>query len=167
MTDCDKILIIGLGSEILQDEGIALRITSDLTKSLTHENIRIMNYRMGNLELMHEVKGYDILILIDSIFTGTDAPGTVYSYSPGNFPGSIHLSNYHDAGLNTTLKVAEKIGNEMPGYIRILAVEVASRDQVNERISQELELKYQQILFNIERHIRSLLSLRESNISFN
>lgn len=76
-----KRLILGLGNEILTDDGIGLKIVSDLQKTNTEPGLDFRTSALGGLELLDIIRDYDEVIIVDAMKTGQVPPGTVQTLS--------------------------------------------------------------------------------------
>jgi hydrogenase maturation protease len=64
-----RLLVIGLGNDILTDDGIGVRLIKDLTGMFENPLIEFKTACCGGLELMELILGFDRIILIDAIRT--------------------------------------------------------------------------------------------------
>ena len=67
-----KTLIVGVGSPILGDDGIGIAAARQC-KNLYHRNkdVDVVEIGTGGLSLLDIVQGYDRLILLDAIISGS------------------------------------------------------------------------------------------------
>ena len=140
-----KTLVLGVGNEILSDDGIGPKLVNRLKADLPHSDVCFENICLGGLEIMEFIRGYQNVIIIDAIKTESGKPGDVYLLSPEHFKETHHLSNFHDVSFLTGLKMSEKLGLEMPEVILIIAVEIVEDTLFSESFSPEIESKYERI----------------------
>ncbi len=140
-----KTLVLGVGNEILSDDGIGPKIVNRLKEELPHSNVSYENICLGGLEIMEFIRGYQNVIIIDAIKTESGNPGDVYLLSPEHFKETHHLSNFHDVSFLTGLRMSKKLGLEVPEVILIVAVEIVEDTLFSESFSPEIEAKYEQI----------------------
>ncbi len=165
----NKTLILGLGSEILTDDGIGLRLVSDLEKVLTFQveknlkgrKVRQIDFKTcltGSLDLLEIIKDYNTLIILDATKTQNGIPGNIYKYSLNNYKDTIHLQNIHDISFQDTLKLGKRIGLIIPGKVEIFAIEIFDNLTFSSSLSAVLVNKYPQILKDIKNQIEELTS---------
>ncbi|MBC8486605.1 MAG: hydrogenase maturation protease [Bacteroidetes bacterium] len=154
----NKTLILALGSEILTDDGIGLRIACDLKKELTIQDEPKLKYRIdfasaltGSPDLLEIIKGYDTLVIIDAIKTKNGNPGNVYHYSLKNYKETFHLENIHDISFPDTLKLGKSIGLKIPENVNILAIEIFDNLTFGNTLSEILTKKYSEILKKVKK----------------
>ena len=80
----NRILIHGIGNEILTDDGIGPKLVKRLKGNLSRTDIDFETAFLGGLELLEYFQGYYTVIFIDAIRTKGGIPGTVYQLSPEN-----------------------------------------------------------------------------------
>ena len=67
-----KILVLGIGNEILKDDGIGPRLVMDLQHHFPEE-IRFNTSSLGGLEILEMIREYDTVFIIDAIKTKAEA----------------------------------------------------------------------------------------------
>ena len=98
-----KTLILGIGNEILSDDGIGPRLARDLSEIIDEPNVNFETAISGGLEIMEHIRDYEKAILIDAIHTRNGNPGNVYYFTPSDFRETSNLSNLHDVNFITAL----------------------------------------------------------------
>ena len=137
--DCDKkLLILGMGSEILMDDGVGSRLANKLKEENLPPGFHVETSNIGGLELLEIIKDYDQLIILDGMRGGGDV-GDLYFISPKNFLETLHLSTEHDASFLNALKVGEHVGYNLPRSINIVGIEVEEDRCFGECFSDNLE----------------------------
>ncbi len=141
------ILILGFGSEILSDEGLALRLTTDL-KNNWFNHADINNFLTFSLDVVHEIAGYKTLFLIDTYENAS--VGKLQTFSIENYKQTLHLNNYHDIALTDGINLGFELGLKMPADIYIIAISISNIGYINNSLSPEIEENYTQILTKVE-----------------
>lgn len=154
----NRILIYGIGNEILTDDGIGPKIVKRLKDNLSNKNIDFKTAFFGGLELLEYIQGYDTVIFIDAIRTRDGIPGTVYELSPENFNTTIHLSSVHDVSFLTSIALGKKLGLNMPGFIYIIAVEIVEDRIFDDNFSPPIQEKYEEIFNEIKELTERILA---------
>ena len=140
-----KILVLGIGNEILTDDGIGPKLVEDLKKSDFPDHVKFQNAFIGGLEILEVIQGYAKVIFIDAIITKGGIPGTVYHFRPDDFRETLHLSNLHDVNFLTSLELGKKMNMSLPAEIHIIAVEVIEDRIFSDQFSPGISERYPQI----------------------
>ncbi len=141
----NKILIHGIGNEILTDDGIGPKLVKRLKGNLTRNGIDFETAFLGGLEVLEYIQGYQTVIFIDAIRTKNGVPGAVYQLSPENFNNTIHLSSVHDVSFLTAVDLGKKLGLDMPRFIHIIAVEIVEDRIFDDNFTPQIQEKYEEI----------------------
>lgn len=153
-----KILILGLGNDILTDDGIGPRLVKDLPAIICHPGITYDNAACGGLELMEYIRGFDKAIIIDAIRTNKGMPGEVYHFSPSDFIETSNISNLHDINFLTALKMGKDLDIDLPSELHIIAIEIITDLDFSEELSEELKEKYPAILQRVKTIVQNCLN---------
>jgi hydrogenase maturation protease len=151
-----KTLILGIGNDILTDDGIGPRLVKDIQKYRNPGNIHFQNAFIGGLEILELIQGYKKVIFIDAIMTENGVPGTVYSFTPEDFKETLHLSNLHDANFLTALELGKRMDMQLPSDIHIIAIEVIEDRIFSDQFSHGISKKYPEIKESVRKLIRQL-----------
>ena len=158
-TENNKILLLGVGNDILMDDGIGPRIVNELRPVLAADRFDFANINLGGLEILEFIKDYNEVVIVDAIRTKEGEPGEVYLLTPDDFTETCHLSNFHDVSFLTALKLGDCLNMGVPDSILIFAVEIVEDSYFSTRLSPELEVKYEEIY----EEVRSILHILEDN----
>ncbi|MCS6965099.1 MAG: hydrogenase maturation protease [Thermoflexus sp.] len=120
-----KILILGLGNDLLSDDGVGLLAVRALREELGEiGEVELVESPLSGLALLDLLIGYDRVILIDAVQTGQAPPGTIWRWRVEEL-GSVRAPSPHYAGLPEMLAVARALQIPFPERIEIYAMEVA------------------------------------------
>ncbi len=120
-----RLLVLGLGNDILTDDAIGLRIVRALREPLAGvEFIDTLETEEMGLSLLDHIVGYDELVIVDAIQTGTAPPGHLHRFDGRELP-SRRTGAPHFLGVGDTLALGRLLDLPMPGQVTILAIEVA------------------------------------------
>jgi len=148
-----KTLILGIGNDILTDDGIGIRLIEDLRTMNYPKDITFLTITLGGLETLEIIKDYQKVIFLDAIMTENGIPGSVYCYSVNDFKETLHLSNLHDINFLTALELGKKLGIPIPDDIKIIAVEVIEDRVFGKELTPLLQQKYPEILGTVKQII--------------
>lgn len=145
-----EILVLGIGNEILTDDGIAPKLVKDLEKNLDLPFADFETAALGGLEILEFIQGFQKVILIDAIKTKDGIPGDVYLFTLDDFKETLHLSNLHDISFLTAMKLGTKLGFEMPEDMKIIAIEIIEDLVFSNDFTEPLQKRYNEIYKDIE-----------------
>src|SRR5664280_98834 len=101
-----KTLLIGLGNPILVDDGVGWVVAEQVRSALSHpaagipdpQTVDVDTASLGGLSLMERLTGYEHVILVDAIFTGTQPVGAVSQFLLDDLPdlSAGHSASAHD-----------------------------------------------------------------------
>ncbi len=149
-------LILGIGNEILKDDGIGPKIVSRLAGEFPASDFDYQSASLGGLELVELIRGYQRVILIDAINTGQGQVGDVYFFTPQDFKETLHLSNLHDISFLQALELGRHINIPIPEEIQIIAIEIREDKVFGEDFSPELQNRYEQIYKSIKDYLKKI-----------
>ena len=150
----DDIMVLGLGNEVLGDEGLGLKIVEDLKYSFSFPNLNYVKATRGGLEIIDYIKDYNEVVIVDTIATSKGQPGDIYYFTPENYRETLHLSSSHDVNFQTAIKTGEALGFNMPGKIDIIAIEIIHDLELGQQFSNNILEKYDEIMLEVMNFIR-------------
>jgi hydrogenase maturation protease len=128
----DNVLIIGLGSPIMTDDAIGLKVV-DAIERMNVPNIETLQEAVGGLDIIPLLLGYRNVIIVDAIKTGAHAPGTVMIFDPEDFEPTVGNASAHEMNLATAMRIGRQYDPDgMPETVRFVAVEVSDIMTVGE-----------------------------------
>ncbi len=152
-----EILILGLGNEILTDDGIGPRLVRDIESEINNPNVHFNTASSGGLEIMEYIQGYKKVIIVDAIRTGNGNPGDVYCFTPSDFRETLNLSNLHDINFITALELGKSLNLDLTDDLHIIAVEIIEVMEFNEKFTLPVTEKYSEIQEKVFRLINKLI----------
>jgi hydrogenase maturation protease len=153
----NKTLFLGLGNEILSDDGIGPRLVKDLSKKNQGKNIDFATSSCGGLEIMECIHDYKKVVFIDAIRTLRGNPGNIYHFIPSDFKETSNLSNLHDVNFITALHLGKVLDLDMPSDLHIIAVEIIEDREFSEGLTPALDKMYPEILEKVASLTRQIL----------
>ena len=152
-----KTLILGLGNEILTDDGIGPKLVRDLAQMINSQNIHFNSAFCGGLEIVEFIKDYEQVIFIDAIHTRGGRPGDVYYFIPSDFRETSHLSSLHDVSFLTALKLGNILNMGLPDDLHIIAIEIIEDMEFGNELTPQLKERYSQILEEVIILVKKIL----------
>ena len=135
--DFPRILVLGLGNDILGDDAVGLLVARRL-RAFLPDTVAVVESGGGGLDLLDLLEGYDRALLLDAILTGRHPAGTILEFSAAELAKN-EAPSPHYAGLPTVMALADALGVVFPADFRVLAVEVANPYEVVERLTAPVE----------------------------
>ncbi len=144
-----KILLLGLGNDILTDDAIGLLLVRKLRDELAADpRLDVRETQEMGLALLDFLSGYREVVLVDAIQTGRVPPGTVHELDAAGLK-SLTGRTPHFLGVGETLALGQQLGLPMPARVRIFAVEVADAHTLGTQLSPDLEAAFPAILVRL------------------
>ncbi len=136
-----KTLVIGLGNDILTDDGVGIRVARAVHREGLPDGTDVMHLSVGGLALMEHMVGYGGVVLVDAIKTRGGVPGTVYALTLDQLPGTLNTASAHDTNLTTALAAGRQFGANLPedDKIKIVAIEAEDVLTFGERCTPAVE----------------------------
>ena len=134
-----KTLVIGLGNPILGDDGVGWRVVEEVAQKMANRpEVEVDTASLGGLSLMERLTGYERVILIDAIFTGTKPVGTVSQFTLSDLPDLTagHSASAHDTSLRNALYVGRGMDMLLPKDENVIVVAIEAEKVYD--FSQEL-----------------------------
>ena len=119
-----KLLLLGLGNDILTDDAVGLHVVHALQRELAgHPAIDVRETTEMGLALLDFITGYATVVIVDAIQTGRAAPGSLHELDATALQ---HLTGRtpHFVGVSETLALGRQLGLAMPAQVKIFAIEV-------------------------------------------
>ncbi|MBI3670030.1 MAG: hydrogenase maturation protease [Acidobacteria bacterium] len=157
----ETLLIVGIGNELLGDEGLGVHVARSLLAARDSLPARVEVLEAGTalLDFVAEMSRYSHVIIVDAVRAGQEA-GTVYRVgSVAEFASQFEDNppiSLHEWNLIETLQVAEKLGL-MPRQLTLIGAEPESLDpstELSPKLAQAAE-KIISILLAEESSIRA------------
>jgi hydrogenase maturation protease len=117
-----RILVLGLGNDLLADDAIGHLAVAELAPRLAGR-ADVEATALHGLALLDVLAGYDAAVVLDAACTGAHPVGEVREIDPASL-ARIESPSPHFAGFPEMLDLAERLGLHFPHRLRILAVEV-------------------------------------------
>ena len=117
-----RTLVLGLGNELAADDAVGLLVARAVREQAA-DAVDVVESSASGMALIEIFARYDRAIVVDSIRTGRNPPGTITELGLEQI-GRVAAPSLHQAGLPEMAAVAERLGLGFPSEIRVLAVEV-------------------------------------------
>jgi hydrogenase maturation protease len=129
-----KILILGLGNELLSDDGVGILAARNLKEQLD-DSVEVIESSLSGIALLELFAGHDKAIVIDAVCTGRDPAGFIREFDSASL-GPVLAPSPHYSGLPEILALARQLEVEFPREIRIFAVETGDMTTIGGTLSK-------------------------------
>jgi hydrogenase maturation protease len=117
-----KTIILGVGNQILGDDGVGVHVANELRKHIQDPNIIIDEAITGGMNLLDLLLGYNKAIIIDAVKSENGENGTVKRIPLSDF-STMHSCNPHDVSLTEAIEMAKKVGEtQIPKEIIVIGI---------------------------------------------
>ncbi len=152
----ERTLIIGFGSEILTDDGIALKIIDELKlgeiDAVDFESVNLIG--LENIELF---TFYHRVILLDATTNIELKIGDVNHYLLDDFQESLHLVNFHDLSIHQLIEFARMLKMDVSDNIHVITIRVSEVEAFGYQLSEPLNNKYSDIYKEVLGKVKMIL----------
>ena len=145
-----RTIVLGLGNELLADDGAGLLAARALRKELG-DAADVVECDVSGMALLEILSGYDRAFIIDTICRGAQPPGTVVELAADEL-GSVIAPSPHYAGLPEVMAVAKELGLPFPSEIRVFAIEALDSVTIGGKLSEPVRDGISGLVSLIKRH---------------
>ncbi|MGZ4233589.1 MAG: hydrogenase maturation protease [Solirubrobacteraceae bacterium] len=117
-----RTLVLGLGNDLAADDAVGVLVARAVRERVAGA-ADVVESSASGMALLEAFAGYDRAVVVDSIRTGRNAPGTITELGLDEV-GRVVAPSLHHTGLPEMAVVAERLGLGFPLETRVLAVEV-------------------------------------------
>lgn len=149
MKSLKKLLILGLGNELLSDDAVGILAARALREKLK-DKADVVESALSGMALLDLFIGYERAIIIDAVKTGRTPPGTIFELSPTDL-GAVTAPSPHYAGLPELIATAHALKLDFPKEIKIFAIEVADPHTIGSRLSPAVAHALEELVQRVER----------------
>jgi hydrogenase maturation protease len=120
------LVILGLGNDLLGDDGIGL-LAAEALQDIEAPQISVRTTAQSGLYLIEHLQGFDDAIVVDSIVG--DQPGAIRELQ-GSDLRPVSVPSAHYVGLPEALALARASGLHVPGRLRIFGMEIDAAQSI-------------------------------------
>ena len=152
-----KTIILGVGNQILGDDGVGVHVANELKNRIQDPNITIEEAITGGMNLLDLILGYNRAIIIDAVKTEEGETGEVKRILLRDF-STMHSCNPHDVSLIEAIDMAKKMGeSRIPQEIVVIGVLMKQipcefGEELSEKIAAAVPKAVEMILTEINKN---------------
>ena len=140
-------MVLGVGNSILTDDAVGFRV-AHLLKEAKPELTEMETAEAG-LTLLELIDGYERVIIIDSVKTGRNKPGTLYPLTLDQIDPSWGFCSTHGIDIKMAVKLGNELDYKLPTKLSIYGIEVADNRNFGEKCTKAVEKSIPQIVQEI------------------
>jgi hydrogenase maturation protease len=118
-----RLTVIGLGNEMLSDDGLGIRVVRALRSRLDDRSVAFEELSVGGLQLFDYLIGTEECIIVDAIKTGTQPAGTLLRFVQTADNEPVTLASSHQIDLGQILGLARFMGAPLPKRLTVYGIE--------------------------------------------
>ncbi len=120
------LVILGLGNDLLGDDGIGL-LAAESLRGREGPGVSIRTSVQAGLYLLESLQGFEDALVIDSVIG--DHPGTIRELRGADLH-EVSVPSAHYVGLPEALAIARQSGLNVPQRLRIFGIEIDVAQQI-------------------------------------
>ncbi len=139
----NKILIMGLGNILLNDEGIGVQVVREMENLKLPDNVDLLDGGTGGFVLLSLFQDYNIIIIIDATL-GDEEIGNIKVLEPkfsSDFPKSLST---HELGMKDMIESAMLL--EKVPKLYLVAVNINPQQDMDMKVSPVMMKKVPEII---------------------
>lgn len=149
-----RILIIGLGNTLLQDDGVGIYAAREIRKRVGNlDNVDIIEASIGGIGLIDLMQGYDTVYIVDALKTADSVPGKTLRCGIEELGDPTYAGGPHFLDLRTAVELGRQCGYKMPRRMEIFAVEIVDNTEFREGLTPAVEKAVPSLVDEIIREI--------------
>jgi hydrogenase maturation protease len=117
-----RTLVLGLGNDLVADDAAGV-LVARAVRERVGAAADVVESSASGMALIEIFAGYDRAVVVDSIRTGRNPPGTITELGLGDV-GRVVAPSLHHTGLPEMAAVADRLGLGFPSVTCVLAIEV-------------------------------------------
>jgi hydrogenase maturation protease len=146
-----RTLVLGLGNDLLGDDGVGLRIVEELKRRPALSEFDFETAATAGLALLDILHGYGRAYIVDSAVTGRRRPGYLHRLAGASLRELPLNPSSHYAGLPEVLALGEALDLDLPSTVEVLGVEVEDPYIIGQGLTPQLESKVPRLVDKVER----------------
>ena len=148
-----KTIILGIGNDIVKDDGVGIYTADLLKKVITNNNIIIETTHSAGIYILDFIEGYHKAILIDSIKTIDGEPGTIYKINLRDLKIKNRPHFLHTVDLLQMILLYKDQDVKLPTDITLYAIEAGDTSGFGEHLSPEVKKSAHKLFHRLKKEL--------------
>lgn len=153
----ERILVLGLGNEVLTDDAIGPRLVRWLESQCPDARVDYEVAATGGLTILEMAEGYQRAIFVDAIKTRGGVPGDVYWLTDKSFDSALHLTSVHDISFLQAFELGRALNLVVPDKVHVVAVEIVEDLVFSNDFSPPVAARWEEIRGEVTHWFREFL----------
>jgi hydrogenase maturation protease len=132
-----RTLVLGLGNEILSDDGVGL-LASRRVHELSGGETDLAEMCVATIDLLWLMSGYEKVVIVDSLISAELPVGTPVRATPEELPTGFGYRSFHTLTFREVLEMGRWLGVPLPGEVMIHGLVVDETATFGEQFSPEV-----------------------------
>jgi hydrogenase maturation protease len=138
-----KTAVIGIGNTLRRDDGIGVMVLDSLLKFYKREEADYFNFGSASFDLLHRIKNYDAVLLIDGINANLAAGELkIGKLEDIEYHLQARFTSTHELNLKNIFELSKKL--DIKTTIYVAGIQVADT-ALGEGLSETLKRKEEEI----------------------
>lgn len=151
-----KILLLGLGNDILCDDAIGLHVSAGVRRHVAHlKNVEVAETAEMGLSLLDFIVGFNELILVDAVQTGKAPAGFLHEFDANDLK-TLPTVSPHFLGVGEIIALGRELGMAIPSRVKIFAVEAEDPFTMSAQMTPALQRALPGIVERVTITVREL-----------
>ena len=146
-----RTLVLGLGNELAADDAVGL-LVARAVRARVEGAADVVESSASGIALIEVLAGYDRAVVVDSVQTGRNPPGTITELGLEDV-GRVVAPSLHNAGLPELAAVANRLDLPFPSETRVLAVEVLDPYTLGGPVSEPVAAAVEELVRRVRAHV--------------
>jgi hydrogenase maturation protease len=155
--------IIGLGNELLSDDGVGIRIVRALKQRLPSDGIAFEELSIGGLQLLDYITDCEQCIIVDAVTSGKHPAGTTYRFIQTSDSNPVSLTSSHQIDLAQVLTLASVMGGRVPRTVVVYGVEAGDSTTFHDGCTREVSRAIPKVVDAICRDVEGRADTMENH----
>ncbi len=151
----NKLFLCALGSEILTDDGLAIKLARDFMLSPVHKFFFFKSAPVISFDILDEMMAFKSAIIIDIIKDKNFPLGYVFR-DENLVCQSLHLFNPHEGEFQEIYQLVSMANDYKKIKFNFIFINVSEVLQFGEVLSPEIRENYWQIYYQVEKEILNI-----------
>ena len=149
-------LVLGLGNTILTDDAAGIIAAQMLREKITDPDIEVVEASVAGMNLLDLIIGYKNVIVIDSLKTSKNDPGTVVRLGIEEITWHIGVGATHQIGLGSAIELGRNAGLPVPENVVIFGIEVQDNTTFGSELTPAVEKALPQAVDMVLRELETM-----------
>ncbi|MBT3224568.1 MAG: hydrogenase maturation protease [Proteobacteria bacterium] len=158
MGKAERILVLGLGNEVLTDDAIGPKLVRWLEEQCPDQRVDYEVAATGGLNILEMAEGYQRALFVDAIKTKGGVPGDVYWLTDESFDNALHLTSVHDISFLQAFELGRALNLEVPTEVKVVAVEIVEDLVFSNEFSPPVAARWDEIKETVTNWYRDFLA---------